>query len=146
MRYITLFVLQLVCLGVVKDLLLLLDVTLSFLDICRQHLQPGVAHPADCPVRFGVMLILTGSVDLGGSLACFSFARTKVWLKFLVLFRLMHGLGIESSCSGSGFIRDLISLTSMSGVYSTTKNVSYWHGAGSFSLKISCLAEKGTVC
>lgn len=35
-----------------------LEITLTFLDIALQHLQPGVAQPAECPSRLGVMGIL----------------------------------------------------------------------------------------
>ena len=59
-KYITLHVLQFVFLGVGKDFRLELEVTLSFLDMALQHLQPGVALPAECPPRLGVMGIVIG--------------------------------------------------------------------------------------
>ena len=52
-RYTTLLVLQLVCFGVANDLRFELDEILIFLDMTAQHLQPGVAHPAERPYRFG---------------------------------------------------------------------------------------------
>ncbi len=54
------------------------EVILGFLDMALQHLQPGVAHPAECPFMLGVVVIITGSVDSGGSLYSFSLALTRV--------------------------------------------------------------------
>ena len=60
------FVLQFVCLGVGNDMWFVTKVTLCFLDMTLQHLQPGVAQPAECLSRFGVAGIVMLLVDSGG--------------------------------------------------------------------------------
>ena len=90
-----------------------------------QHLQPWLAHPAECPPKSGVIGMVMFVVDLGGSAQFFSFALTRVCLRFFDLLRLKQGLGTYSSSSGCGSMIDLSLLTSKSGVYSITRNVSY---------------------
>ena len=64
-----------------------------------QHLQPGVAQPAERQSRVGVIGITIGASDLGGSLLFLSLALTNFLPKLLVFFRLIQGLGIWFSCS-----------------------------------------------
>ena len=90
-----------------------------------QHLQPLLAHPAECPPRSGVIGIVIHLSDCGGSVQFFSLALTIVCLMFLALFRLRHGLGTCSSSCGCGFIIDFRCLMSRSGVYCNVRNVSY---------------------
>lgn len=98
-RYITLAVLQLVCLG---DLYWEEEVTLIFLDMALQHLRPGVAHPAECPCRECVMGILILVEDLGGSGQSLSLARTMNLERFFAFLRLRQGFGTCGSSSGVG--------------------------------------------
>ena len=97
---------------------------MTFLDMDLQHLQPGVAHPPELPVRSGVLCMAIFSVDLGGSVTSFSFALTSLLPIVLDLLRLRHGLGTWASSVMVGFIIDLISLTSRSGVNWITRKVS----------------------
>ncbi len=50
---------------------------LTFLDMTAQHLQPGMAQPAECPSRFGVigMIICVSDVGLGLGLGLGARAR-----------------------------------------------------------------------
>lgn len=86
----------------VKLLLVQEDVTLVFLDMVEQHLQLqlGLLHPAECPFRLGVILMVTGSVDASGYSVFRNFALTKLFARVLVFLRPKHGVG---NCGVSGF-------------------------------------------
>ncbi len=112
---------------------------LVFLDIALQHLQLGMAQPAECPWKFGVVVIITFSVDSCGSLHSLSLALTSVLPMDLFFFRLRQGLGMESSSVVVGFKIDCICPTSMSGVYCSTRKVSYGQGAFFVILMKLCL-------
>ena len=59
------------------------EIILVFLDIILQHLQPMLAHPAECPSRLGVTVIFIGVVDFIGSVQFFNFALTSFCLRLL---------------------------------------------------------------
>ena len=136
-------VLQLVCCGVGKLLLLYEECILCFLDIRLQHLHPALLQPAEWPLKSAVIGIEMGVLDGIGSGQCLSFALTKRCLRFLLLFRLKHGLGTCSSSFGRGCIVDLSFLMSRSSVYSRTKNVSYFVVDTSLPFKMACLLQCG---
>ncbi len=56
---------QLVCFGVGKDLWSWDEVTLCFLDMIGQHLQPAMPQHAECPPRLGVVVMTISSCVIG---------------------------------------------------------------------------------
>ena len=59
----TILELQFEYLAVKKDLWFMLDMTLIFLHIALQHLQPWIPQPAAWPSRLGVTGMVIGSID-----------------------------------------------------------------------------------
>ncbi len=51
-----------------------MDIILYFLDMDLQHLQLGVPHPPELPVRSGVVYIVILSLDCGGVIGIFQFS------------------------------------------------------------------------
>ncbi len=86
----------------------------------EQHLQPGVAQPAERPSRLGLHVMVIFSVDVMGLSVFFILALTSLSLRFLVFLRLRQGLGISHSSSCG--LRDCFNdFRSKSGVYGMTK-------------------------
>ena len=81
-----------------------------------QHLQPGMAQPAECPSRLAVKGILIVSVDLGGSIQSLSLALTRCLAMFAVFVKLRQGLGTMSFSVSVSLRLDLIVCKSRSGV------------------------------
>ncbi len=117
---------------------------LTFLDMTAQHLQPGMAQPAECPSRFGVIGMIICVSDVGGSMQFLSLALTNLFLSVLVFFRLKHGFGMRSVVSLSGLSTSLMAFKSRSGVYSITKKVSYGHVVLSLPCSMRSLSWKGS--
>ncbi len=79
-----------------------------------QHLQPGMAQPAECPSRLAVNGILIGSVDCWGSVQSLSLALTKCLAMLFVFVRLRQGLGTVSDSVSVSLRLDLIVFRSRS--------------------------------
>ena len=136
----TILELQFEYLAVKKDLWFALDMTLIFLDIALQHLQPWIPQPAEWSSRLGVTGMVIGSTDCIRSSTFLSLALTSFLLSVLLFLRLRQGAGMYSTSSWVGFMVFFIFLTFRSGVYSVTRNVSYLQGSFSLDLTISGLA------
>ena len=104
------------CVAVGKLFLFVVDVILDFLDMAGQHLQFGLLQPAECPFRFGVVLIIMGMSEGGGGSVFGSLALTRVLARFLVFLRPRQGVGILSFSCGVGLSISLISFGLMWGV------------------------------
>lgn len=78
-------------------LLLWVEVTLHFLEMAAQHLQPRVPQGIELPSLGLVALMVIGVVDIGGFGYCFSLALTSVFARLSPLLRLRQGLGIFPS-------------------------------------------------
>ena len=97
-------------------LLLWVEVTLHFLEMVAQHVQPIVLQGSELPFPGLVTVIVIGVVDFGGSVHCLSLALTSVFVKLSDLFRLRHGLGTFLSSWPLGLRIFLSALVFKSGV------------------------------
>ena len=68
--------------------------TLIFLDIALQHLQPWIPQPAEWPSKLGVTGMVIGSMDCMGSSTFLSLALTS----FLLSVLLFSGSGKVRVC------------------------------------------------
>lgn len=115
-RYITFLVEQEEYLWVGNVLLLLVEVTLHFVEMAEQHLQPGVPQGAELPSPGLVVLISIGSFNMGGFGYCFSLALTSFLAMLSCLVRQRHGLGTLSFSWSLGCMIFLSAFVSRFGV------------------------------
>ena len=86
------------------------DMILGFFDMVGQHLQFGLLHPAEWLFILGVVGMVMGCSDSGGSSVFFSLALVRVFARFLFFFRHRHGVGTFPVSDGVGLSIRLICL------------------------------------